>query len=440
MPDFTLTLTQGTADPARLDLAPYLRVAEGDGLDPADGDFLTPAFSELATLDGSPVLNVAAQNKELAFPLHLRAASKDALHALVQMVRRKLDQPGLLVKWQDADATLPTFYDLEYGRFELDYRYFRARQKVLSGVLRLYVRPFGHTATTSLVATGLSSLCGMAQITVPPIAGDVGGLAHVTATLVSSTFDRSGLLAVSVLPTASYTPRFPAASNGISGVATLVGASGAAGSQYLARGATQLNLQMYVANFPAPSAMAGANRVFALARHSYGSQIFVEAKNTSTGTSLTGAPVPFAATAWALVDLGMIRVPEVNAADQAAGVSIYMTASTGVPAASFPFHLNEVYVLPDSTTAAVVVELEGAGDAFTVDGVSGRVAQKSNVGFLSRELTGRVRGVVPRVVPAATVGVAVLHAPLQGLIGDVSPANIPVSVEVRVRERFSFQR
>lgn len=54
------------------DLFPYLRVAPGEGFDPADPDFMEPQFGDAVGL-GDPLLSIAQHNREIAIPVHLRS-------------------------------------------------------------------------------------------------------------------------------------------------------------------------------------------------------------------------------------------------------------------------------------------------------------------------------------------------------------------------------
>lgn len=166
----SLRLNGGTS--GVLDLTQYLMLQEGDGFDPADGGFLEPIFNDSSVGAGQALVNLHAANKEFQIPLHLKAATKDSLHTLFRTLRSKLDEPEVLVEWRDEGATDVTYYTLEFGRFDPEYRFHRARHKWVRGVLRCWVRPYGHTATERIAATGAASGF-LHTISVPSVAGDV---------------------------------------------------------------------------------------------------------------------------------------------------------------------------------------------------------------------------------------------------------------------------
>ena len=69
-------------------------LVEGEGFDPADGGFLEPMFNDSSTGAGQGLVNIDVENKEFAFPLHLKSATKDGLHTLIRSLRMKLNKPS----------------------------------------------------------------------------------------------------------------------------------------------------------------------------------------------------------------------------------------------------------------------------------------------------------------------------------------------------------
>ena len=443
----TLKLT--AAATAELDLSTYVVVAEDGGLDPADGGFLEPMFSESAVGDGQALVNVDTQNKELVFPLHLKAATKDALHTLVQTVRMKLSEPGVRVEWRDDGASLSTFYDLVYGRFEPSYKYFRARQKWLTGSLHLWTRPYGHTATERVVGT--SSGSGFMQIvSLASVSGDVPALLIGELTSASQVRDLHG---ISVIP--SGVKAEWSGADIVPGGATIVtvGASGAVGSQY--RGvyadlSVVLTGQFLAWQFALTQASRmGRQRVFALARTGVLGGAYLTAQNGQTGdwlgpTAFLGATYPLAAgpdvgpgtgtqgqTYWQLMDLGVIDTPTPTQTLPTNSIFVYAgfaSAAVGSLVASPALQVTSLYVLPEDRTAVVIdSSLNRTMPArMRWDGSANEVYDFSGL----NPFTAMMRGGFPGV--KATEQVA--------LFAGGRAANLPLSAVVRVREQFSFQR
>ncbi len=222
----SLRIVGGTT--SALDLTTYMVLTEGEGFDPSPG-FLDPQFNESPFGNGQSLVNIDVGNRELEFPLHLKAATKDSLHTLFRTLRLKLDESEVLVEWRDHGATDVTYYSIEFARFDADYRFFRSKHNWVRGMLRCWVRPYGHTATYRAMASGQAQK-PLVRMTVTGILGDSDALAqHIVWT--ASANDHWAI--VSRLPTGSALALYPAASL-VSSIATLVGSVAVAGSQYRA--------------------------------------------------------------------------------------------------------------------------------------------------------------------------------------------------------------
>ncbi len=435
----TLKLT--AAATAELDLSAYLNVQEGDGLDPADGGFLEPQFSQSAADVGQALVNIDTRNKEHVYPLQLSASSKDALHALVCTVRLKLSETGVRLEWRDDGATVSTFYDIEFGRFDPAYRYFRARSKWLTGVLRVWVRPFGHTATERIVGTAAGS-GAMQIVSLASMGGDQSAQLIVDITCASTTRDIFGL---SVVPSGAVTEWRTASLLAMGGdVASVitVGGSGAIGSQYrgICVGATAVGL-FNIAGIQMASRI-GNQRILAVMRTPNLQGVYVYANSAFVNgigpTAFVSATSPFGITAsawqgWQLVDLGVIR-PAPQATMQIANQTVTfrgrLASSTGATLLASPgLQVTAVYVVPEGRTSLVVDGTNGRS-------IPGRDRLDSTIGEAygfndQRPFTDGVRGSFQDVAPTGEQ-VAVFA------LGEAS--NAAVSAVVRVRERFSFQR
>lgn len=139
-----------------LDLSSYLRVAHDEGLDPTDSAFSelqftgSPAFSE-----GQTGVGEALGNREQVYPLIVKAASQTALHQLVRDINAALVRGAQVEYNADDSQNASTYFDLEGGKFEPEYQFWITRANRLRGVLRLGVRPFGHSGTTVALSSGI---------------------------------------------------------------------------------------------------------------------------------------------------------------------------------------------------------------------------------------------------------------------------------------------
>lgn len=346
-----------------LDLSSYVRVAPGEGLDLAAGGFLEPAFSESPLLDGQYLSNVDVQNKQLAWPLFLNAADKDALHSLIRQIKEEENKPGRLrVEWADKGATNSTFFDVEFVRFEPDFNFRRQEHSYMGGTLRIWVRPYGHTATSRIIATGVAT--GVV-LTVPipsAISGDHAALLDGRVNVGSYVPQTGRIVALAALPNASYVPDHPAASfTSLMSGASLTGASGAAGSQYMALPVSPTVASGYAMklSMAVPSLYAGANRVFAVARSTLSEGVAVRAFEDLTGFPLGPTTIASSSTNWGLIDLGVLRVPTVaNVPARIAIAAAGLSPASGVPAASVyatqALHVNRLVTLPEKSLTAFV--------------------------------------------------------------------------------------
>jgi hypothetical protein len=437
----TLKLT--AASTAELDLSTYLNVQEDGGLDPADGGFLAPSFNDSSIGAGQGLVSIDTSNKEQVYPLMLKAASKDALHALVQTVRRKLDEPGVRVEWKDHSATLSTFYDLEYGRIEPAYRYFRARQNWMGASLHLWTRPYGHTATERIVGTAVGSSF-MTVFSLASVLGDVPALISLAASGASGiVIDRWGM---SIVPSGVLVEYGAASLVTTAATNILTGGSGAAGSQYRAIYSSTSDANLCRADVTFMASRVGDQRILALARTSNLGGAYIRAINGPNPgassvafgpTAFVGATNPLAPSAiavgsawsgWQLYDLGVIRYISPSARDNLNNYNITIRGSLNGASimASPALHVNALYIVPEArtiltadTTRQMTIPL------VVVDGLIGETYAPGGYSFVPYQ-----RGIPPTVGPSEqVVGFAV---------GAV--ANTASAWGLRVRERFSFQR
>lgn len=155
-----LTLKIGSTD-----LSNYVNVKPGDGFDPTDNDWLSPQFSDSTAGEGASLLGVTAGNQELVWPMHFTptkdaawADTKDGLHKmLIDLGRIFSTAKGNMVEWRDDGATSSTFRTIHFVRFEPDFNYRRSQKLWVSGVLRVYCKPYGHTGTFRSLGTAIAT-------------------------------------------------------------------------------------------------------------------------------------------------------------------------------------------------------------------------------------------------------------------------------------------
>ncbi len=446
----TLKLQGGMS--ADLDLSTYLNAVEGEGLDPAPGGFLDPQFTDSSVGDGQGLVNINERNSESVWPLHLRAASKDALHTLVQTLRRKLSEPGVRVEWRDDGATLSTFRDLEFGRWEPGYRYHRARHFMLSGSLRCWAEPYGHTGTYRSVASS-GGTAPFARLSVASVAGDAEGLTRFTLS-AASVGQVSRWAIISLLPTSSVLALYGAASMASSFpiLGTLIGSSAVQASQYRAYAVPTSGLDaLSKISVPSEDVKGVPHRVFAVAQtmHKQGAALRVTEELTASETFISGPTAVVTSIAssgrWTLLDLGRLDVPSSVPSGvillSIDGGGLASGAIAGQPTqglhATYPLRLNWVAVLPEQDT--LVVPLNPIAYSATYQ-------FNDNAGFgvgpgAYDDFSSVMRGQAPALKPGNNTLLVGL-APKDNIASSDAGAvtNWSAGAEVRVRERFTFQR
>lgn len=326
MAAFTLRL-------GNLDLSNYTRVAQGDGLDPLDSSgFLDPQFSDSVVAEGAPLVYVTQGNREMAFPLYLKSATKDALADLLQSVNWEIENTKpLTIEWKDQGATASTFYDVTFARFDPDYNYRRAGQNWLGGILRVWASPpYGHTGTMRILATGVASGSALRVAIPSSIEGDVDAQLKVQIRHAGANSWEGDQVGVAVLPNTNWQPIIGASSfySPLTSSNSLF--QGTIGVASLAPGGVAYNVKIDRTYFGQANANGFYNYKtiqdstfgFALGASQYSGNIRVLAAVRSSSRRgigmqlLDGAGDPVAnmvtATGWrgfSLVDLGRISMP-----------------------------------------------------------------------------------------------------------------------------------
>lgn len=353
-----------------LDLSPYPRLAPGDGFDPYDNDWIEPGFTDSPFAEGNPLASVDVKNREMAIPLFLKGASKDALHALVRSVQaeiRKVGTQELLVEWADDGATASTFYTVVFARWEPEFSFRRGQHGWLAGVLRVWVTGYGHTGSYRIAATTpVTASAAAIQVPIASIGGDAPGLLDLvvrSGSAVSPIYGAQLLAAplshpsqVAVWPAASMT--LAAGAN-----ATLTGASGAQGSQVVAMLAASAAPTLIASaperaylTLPLASVYAGQRyRVAALNRSLAvrGIALNLEGPDGAIGPTAVASMI---AAGYTLNDLGVLSIPSVVPsqvtvalrAGQIQGASRAVGNHDVQASSPYAYHLNALMLLPET--------------------------------------------------------------------------------------------
>lgn len=361
-----------------LDLAPYMRVNPDDGLDLyGAGEWIEPALADTPFGDGQLLTSVDVRSRPMVVPLFLRGDdhSKDQLHDLMARIEVELAQPGLMVEWQDAGASEPTFYDVTFGRFEPGFNHRRHEHGYSAGTLRLWTGGYGHTATTRVLATAQGS--GMVTVVTIPssVQGDAPALLRTLVTVGTHIPSYGRLLAVAPLAHPSYAPLIPAARfTDLMGGAALIGASGAQGSQYLGLPVNPTGRASGIGckvPLPNPSISGGENRVFLVARTGLGRGVAIEAIDPF-GNRL-GPTAACSSLDWSVIDLGVARIPTqglptVPKITLLAGGIVASGHSPSVPLIASPgLQINQAVVLPNRELLTVLDRTSARGSLISRD-------------------------------------------------------------------------
>lgn len=445
------------------DLAPYIRTAHDQGLDPANSEYSVPQFAGPPALgEGQGFVGDAVGNREMPFPLILKATDADSLYQLIRDINGDLKK-GNVVEFRSGSASNSTFFDLERGRLEMEFEYWLDKAARARCVLRLWVKPYGHTGTTRVIAT--QSGTHTMVIGATGILGDVSALAQITVRTPSSTGGGGARLIYGMkYPVASGYQHFQQPTGHISSpVASVFGASGRIGSQYLgvtsAGGATYTTPQPVYTQFFRPQD-AGRYRLlqpinFQIA--SPGPSAILSANFTQVGPKNSVATkliqlqtyVNFM-NSWCLYDLGEITVAS-NVATQYLNVQ-YAGGSGAVANASHFVRVDDLIILPLDTLAGIITTATypaGASDwsreYYDVDGISNQIRFRDSTGsVITADLTSNMRGGFPKLPALGTAGYGemLIYAVKSGGADGGGSDNLGglTDVVISVRERFAYLR
>lgn len=352
------------------DLSSYIRVANDEGLDPANSAFLEPQFTGAAAFgDGQAAVGASASNRVITVPLILDGTDEAALHQLIRNINNDLARGNQVEFALDAGSSTPTFFDLEDGRLDVDYQYWVARNNRLRATLQLWARPYGHTGTSRLIASAAAT--AITQVSVTGILGDTDALGKLEVRVGSRVASGGRMIAYGVHRSASFNAiRGPSAPDFVAqSGATVRGGSGAIGSQYLALPVSPTGASgVALTSFLTPAAgHVGRHRVLAVARSRLDRPIAIAA-NDRFGAPL--GPTAFASSVdgakWDVVDLGEIQVPD-RRAEQEPAPTQYVElraggASGNIVNASPALEINRLVYLPLDSSPGVLRSDGAIGD------------------------------------------------------------------------------
>lgn len=460
------------------DLYPYLRVAPGEGFDPIDADKVNPIFADSGLSEGQPLIAINEDNGEFVVPVHLNpakssgsfASTRQGLNDLIVDLNKRLSVAAR-VEWQDEGATNSTFYDIQFARFEPEYNFRRAGGRWMSGIIRIWTKPYGHTGTSRLVGTGATVNNFVTITSVPSIAGDVRAVMWDSKMFFRSSASYANpsgyFAALSVIPSGHIPVNVQFAVGPTQIADTSIPSTLAFGRQPWKNSGPTSSLSEV--NFASATVAALSTaidgmrfRLIAVGRVgpvsgntlAVSGTYLIYAKYTSASVLLgpvqaIGVPTSSSATpfGWQAIDLGVWQKPNASAAAGGNGAVSLMAAITTVSTvassnASATFDVAGVMVLPEDDTA---VWSEGLG-------ISGYMGPNATAGLNFVEdvaalnnnlpITSLQRGRMPRIpVGTRAVQVAAVWLPINKG-GAATPAllNDPVALDVRVVERFRFGR
>src|SRR5438128_1415786 len=109
MGEVKLTLRSNSGE---ITLTPYLDVEAGKGMEPGDPRFTEKMFARSLLKQGATYALENLHEKELIYPVKLKAATKTALLELVEEINTILNTAGAQVEWQEEGSNKPTYFDL----------------------------------------------------------------------------------------------------------------------------------------------------------------------------------------------------------------------------------------------------------------------------------------------------------------------------------------
>jgi hypothetical protein len=300
---------------------------------------------------------------------------KDGLHNLVEAVNRRLGSTGCQLVYRDHAASTYTYFDVVFARFEPDFNFRRSQFNYAQGVVRLQVRPFGHTGTTRIIATGQGSL---PYLVVPLASGVIDGDWPAKAEVTVGGASQNAPLGeqafgAAVLPHPSY-PVFLGASllqggNPVSGGLAIDPISPSNGSVYQIL--ETWNPQRFRIPVSLASVLSGArHRVLGIMRN-----------GPTPGTAALATTVLYG-----FVDLGVLSVPSKLSPSYSLGLSIGRISDDGLQAGAHePDNYSAIYgvLLTPEDTTVLAIDRPGRPDPLVQD-------EFNSATYYATDIAGRV--------------------------------------------------
>lgn len=437
MANFTLKL--GTVD-----LSQYIRVAPGDGLDPYGEAWEEPVFSQSAAADGQPFIGIDTKNREMTWPLYLKGVDKDTLAALRQQIVQQVryGPRPLRVEWKDQGSTNSTFYDVGFARLDEKFNYRLGAHNYADAALKVWLQPpWGHTATERVMATA----AGASGALYGPIASFGGDMdAQVDFIIGAATrlpalgVPTNALFTVLSITPSGWLPYFPAPSLTFGAGATLTTVGGFALAQSVRMmHASGLATPFVECTIPGSGSALFNARVMALVRSISTGPIGLQMNGPIDGSPPLVKLASTIASQVRLIDLGVI--PRMTGAN----LDILMAApSWASSVATQVLDVAAVFVLPETRTRVVVDNPNtSAGLTATYAIKSTGTSQRQDNGGFGRGFSGvfYVDGSVagPALTSQPGAGDGFFAAQVCHGVTSQAPS---LSVDVRIRERFTFNR
>lgn len=385
-----------------LDLSQYCRMNPDDKLDPYSAHFVEPAFADTPFSDGQVLISTTVNNREQMFPMFLRDTTtlKDALHALIQSINNAAAVKPLVLEWRDAGASASTFYDVAFARFEPDFNFRRSTHGYGAGVLHVYTTGYGHTGTTRVTATAAGTGIFL-SVPIASVAGDAPALLDTTIVSGAVVPSLGRIVALAPITNPSYAALIPAASlTDLQAGASLTGASGAQGSQYLALPVSPTGGASGIAckvPLPNPTIAGGDNRILAVVKAGIDAGVAINALDPY-GNAMGATSVASMSQGWGLVDLGVCRLPTVGfptlpKISILAG-ALWASGASGplILASPAGLALNEILCLPDKNMTLLYERGVAGPGAFSKDSFAGGAALVGQNDSLGNPWTGGQNG------------------------------------------------
>jgi len=363
------------------DFSPFLRTQpdESPAADPSGSAYFRPQFSGAPALgEGSSWVADAVDNRTMVFPVYFTASTRAEIQQLIREADLALVKGAQVEFAVDPEVDPSSFFDLERGTVAEDFNFYHLINGILGATLTLTVRPYANSGTHRLIASIPAATSAVVEFAASGILGDAYGLANIEVRVGSQVASNGRVIAWAVHPHPSHNP-YRAATSGLAQEgATVLGASGAIGSQYTAipispTGASGVAYKVFL---DPPDAHIGRHRVIAIGRSGLSVPIPLWAEDRfGAALGATAIASQTDVNKWQIIDLGEVNVPARASGQDTVPtqyVNIYGGGASGASVvASGGLSLNGILFLPLDYSAGIM-RTQGAaapantlGDAFS---------------------------------------------------------------------------